>query len=135
MALTTAERDRVLHFLGYPSWNAVIQSIQLGFPAASQPLFLVYQAFTNLTAGGEESVRRDLCALEKVEGQLLGSLDRMKASQLGELHTNPMEGSMLRRELTFWTRRLSDDLGVVANPYSQAEFNGYGGGMNAKVSG
>jgi hypothetical protein len=135
MAFSDSEKDRVLHFLSYPSWSQVVQSIQLGYPAASQPLFLVYQAFTNITDGGEDSVRADLCACERIEAQLLDATSRMKASKLGMLELNPQETRMLRQELTFWVRRLADDLGVVPNPFSQIQFEGYGGSMNAKVRG
>lgn len=121
--------------LGYPSWQSLAQSIQLGYPAASQPLFLVYNSFNRLTPQGEENVRKDLCQCEAVEAQMADARSRMKATKLGELALNPVETTQLRNELTFWTRRLADDLGVVPNPYSQMNYLGYGGGVNGKVTG
>ena len=61
MAFTAQEQARILHHLGYPSWVSLSNGIQLGFPAGAQPLFLVEQSFLRLTAGGEDSVREDLC--------------------------------------------------------------------------
>lgn len=133
--LTDHERDRVLHFLGYPAWAQLAASIQLGFPMASQPLFLVYNAILRITPGGTESVRRDLCQCEAIEAQMADARSRMKATAIGEMTLNPQETRMLRGELQFWTKRLADDLGVVVNPYSQMAFTGMGGGIGAKVSG
>ncbi len=136
--LTDHERDRVLHFLGYPAWAQLAASIQLGFPMASQPLFLVYNAIVRLTDGGSESVRRDLCECEAIEAQLRDARGRFKARSVGNMELNPMEAAMLRKELGFWSKRLADDLGVVSNPYSQMEWQGGvggGGGVFGKVTG
>ncbi len=135
MAFTDQEKARVKHHLGYPDWVALSASIQLGFPAGSQPLFLVEQAFQRLTPGGEESVRCDLCNCEDIEAQLADARGRFKAKQLGELHLNAMEPAQLRQELVYWRNKLADDLGVVQNPYSQSAYEGMPGGINAKVTG
>ena len=135
MAFTDPEKARIKHFLGYPDWVALAASIQLGFPAGSQPLFLVEQAFQRLTEGGEASVRTDLCNCEDIEVQLGGARSRFKATQLGELKLNAMEPAQLRGELVYWGQRLADDLGVVKNPYSQSAYEGMPGGINAKVTG
>ncbi len=132
---TLEQRNRILHFLGYPMWKNLAQSIQLGYPAASEPLFLVYDAFIRMNPATIPTVLEDLCQCELVERQLSGARERMKASQLGNLKLNPRESLMLRNELTFWTRRLADDLGVVQNPDSQINYRGYGGGLNATVTG
>jgi hypothetical protein len=135
MLFTDEQKNRILHFLGYPEWKSLAQSIQLGYPAASQPLFLVYDSFVRIAPAAVPTVLADLCECESIEAQLRDARSRMKALRLGELQTNPQETAMLRKELVFWTRRLADDLGVVANPYSQIEYLGMGGGMNAKVQG
>jgi hypothetical protein len=133
---TEAQRTRILHFLGYPNWASVAQSIQLGYPAASEPLFLVYDAFFRISVEAVPTVLQDLCECEDIEKQISGARSRLKAAQIGDLKTNPNEARELRRELTFWTRRLADDLGVNPNPYSQMNYMGYGGGgVNAKVMG
>lgn len=136
MAFTDAEKARVKHFLSYPDWVSLSGSIHLGFPAASQPLYLVEDAFKRLTPEGEASVRRDLCECEGCEQQLSNARGRMKATQLGDLKVNPGETGQLRGELEYWTLRLASDLGVVKNPYSQFEYLGGGaGGRNARVVG
>lgn len=137
MAFTAQEQARIKHHLAYPDWVSLAQSIQLGYPAASQPLFLVEDAFQRLTPGGEESVRRDLCECEDIERQLSDARRRMKATQIGELKVNPHETKLLRRELQYWAVRLADDLGVVPDPFSQAFRAGqlFAGGRNAMVMG
>lgn len=135
MAFTDTEKARVKHHLGYPDWSALSASIQLGFPAGSQPLFLVEQAFQRLTGGGEESVRCDLCECEAIEAQLSQARRRFAAKKLGELETNRDEPAQLRGELTYWRQKLADDLGVVRNPYSQSSYEGDPGGVNARVVG
>ena len=135
MAFNDDEKARIKHHLGYPDWSSLAASLQLGFPAGSQPLFLVEQAFQRLTPGGEEAVRRDLCECESIESQMSSARQRMQALQLGELKVNPRETAQLRQELDYWRTRLADDLGVTRNPYSQAAYNGDPGGINAKVVG
>lgn len=135
MAFTDSERSRIKHFLSFPDWVSLAASIQLGFPAGSQPLFLVEDAFQRLTTDGEESVRRDLCECEDIENQMRTARSRMKTTQLGNLKINAQETRMLRSELTYWSLRLSSDLGVVSNPYAAFEYEGaLGGSINARVS-
>ncbi len=135
MAFTEQEQGQILHHLGYPSWTNLAASIQLGFPAGSQPLFLVEQAFQRLKPEGEEQVRFDLCNCLDIENQLGDARSRFKATALGELKLNAMEPGQLRQELTYWRNKLADDLGVVQNPYSQSAYEGMPGGINAKVTG
>ena len=114
---------------------ALAASIQLGFPAGSQPLFLVEDAFQRLTEGGESSVRRDLCECESIENQISDARSRFKATKLGNLTVNHQETTLLRREMDYWVLRLASDLGVVQNPYAAFEYqNGLGGGYNARVT-
>jgi len=133
--LTDQQKTRMLHFLGYPSWEQLAQSMQLGFPAASQPLFLVYQAFLMISPGGIENALRDLCECESCEAQMGSSRERMKATTIGSISLNARESQMLRSELQYWTKRLADDLGVNVNPYSQMSWQGMGGGIGGRVVG
>ncbi len=132
---TDAQKDRILHFLGYPHWTALAQSIQLGYPMASQPLFLVYDAFVRLAPGGATNALRDLCQLEAIECQMADARTRFKASAVGTIKMNAGESRMLRDELEYWTKRLEDDMGIQRNPYSQMAYRGMGGGVNGKVIG
>lgn len=136
MPLTTAEQARILHFLGYPKFSSLSQSIQLGYPAASQPLFLAEDSFKRLTAEGENTVRQDLCECESIERQLSQARSRFKATQLGDLKVNGSETDQLRTELRYWASRLASDLGVPPNPYSDMVQSGAGGGgINARTTG
>lgn len=132
---TDSEKTRIAYFLNYPDLRQMAQSIQLGIPAASQPLFILIGQFERLGPGGVANARRVLCQCEDIECQLGDARKRMRAIRLGELETNQNETSQLRQELIFWTRRLADVLAVVPNPYSQIGYLGYGGGINAKVIG
>jgi hypothetical protein len=134
---TEQEQARIKHFLSYPDWVSLSQSIQLGYPAASQPLFLVDDAFKRLTEGGEYSVRKDLCECEQIECQISDARSRLKAVKIGNLELNPNETRQLRQELLFWITRLADDLGVVSDPYSQMMYKNIMGmgGVNASVVG
>ncbi len=133
--LTDQQKTRMLHHLGYPSWELLAQSMQLGFPAASQPLFLVYQAFLMISPGGIENALRDLCQCEAIEEQLGTARERMKATSIGSITLNAKEAQSLRVELQFWTKRLADDLGVNVNPYSQMAWQGMGGGIGGRTIG
>lgn len=133
MAFTDDEKTRILRFLGYPDWVSLAGSIQLGYPASGQPLYLVRDSFNRLTETGEQSVRKDLCECEKVEKAISSSTDRLKASKVGEITMNADEMDKLVKLLQFWVKRLSDDLGVFPNPFSQMATAGAGGGLNAKV--
>lgn len=124
MSFTAQEKARIKHFLAYPDWAALAQSIQLGFPSASQPAFLVDDAFNRMTEGAETSVRTDLCELESIEAQKREARSRLKATQIGNLYLNPKEMSLLDREITYWTLRLASDLGVTTNPYAASSYYG-----------
>ncbi len=135
MAFTADQKARVKHFLAYPDWQALASSIVLGFPAGSQQLFLVEDAFQRLTSGGEGSVLTDLCECEDIEVQMRTARGRLRARKVGNVEMNPDELSDLRRELGYWTLRLADDLGVIPDPYSQIIRQGMAGagGVNAIV--
>lgn len=136
MAFTDQEKARVLHHLGYPSFQSLSNGLQLGFPAGAQPLFLVEQSFQRLSPGGEDSVREDLCQCEDIERQMMSSRGRMKTTEVGEVKLNPREPMQLRQELAYWRTKLADDLGASFNPYSNAAMGGEGGGgVNGTVTG
>jgi hypothetical protein len=135
MAFTDREKARIKHFLAYPDVSMLAASIQLGYPSASQPAFLVDDSFQRLTEEGEATVLRDLCECEAIEKQISQARERFKATQLGSLKTNPEEVSMLRTELKQWTDRLASDLSVYPNPYAQSAGIGSAGGVNSKVIG
>ena len=129
------EGARICHHLGYPSISRMEASIQLGIPAASEPLFILLINMNRLTAGGVLNVRKDLCQCEAIEDQMASARGRMKVSGVEGVKMNADETGQLRRELTYWQRKLADDLAVVYNPYSQIAWLGDGGGVNSRVIG
>lgn len=128
---TDDEKTQILRYLSYPDWQSLASSIQLGYPAASQPMFLVVDAFKRLTPTGRAAVRKDTGELDCIEQQMSDARGRMRASKLEGMTFNEKETVQLRQELEFWTRRLEDDLGCKRNPY--ASMTGGMGGMNARV--
>jgi len=132
-AFTAEEETDILRFLGYPDWQALASSVQLGYPATGQPLYLVRDSLKRVAPTAREVIRRYLCELRDIECQMSQARSRFRAKRLEGLELNPREPMMLRGEYTYWQRRLADDLGVVPNPYSQMEFRGMPGGLNATV--
>lgn len=133
---TDAEKDGIMRFLGYPNWRLMAQSIQLGIPSASQPLFLVISAFERVAPETRSRVRVDLCRCFTLEEQIAGSASRVKVSRVGEVHMNEGEMTQLGARVRYFSTRIADALGVVPNPYSQAEYAGLmPGGINARVVG
>ncbi len=130
---TPQQEAQIKHHLGYANFSNLSNGINLGFPAANQPLFLVEQSFLRISPEGAEQVLCDLCNCNDIEAQLADARSRFKAIQLGELQLNSMEPAMLRQELEYWRNKMADDLGVVQNPYSQSAYEGMPGGINARV--
>jgi hypothetical protein len=130
---TDDEKTEILRFLGYPDWISVSSSIQLGYPAASQPMFLLVDAFNRISPSARAQVRSDLTELRCIEGQISDARTRMRAIKLEGLEFNQNEAQQLRQELQYWTMRLEDDFGVKRNPFSTFAMGGVPGGINAKV--
>lgn len=130
---TREEETDILRFLGYPDWTSEAQSIQLGYPAASQPLFLVRDSLGRVSPTARAPIRQYLAELRCIEREMSQSRSRFRADRLGEISLNRTEPGQLREEYRFWQRRLADDLGVVPNPYAQLQYVGMPGGANAKV--
>lgn len=130
---TDDEKAEILRFLGYPDWQSMASSIQLGYPAASQPMFLVVDAFHRLSPSARALVRRDVGELRCIEDQMSAARDRMRATKLEGISLNPNETRQLRQELEYWTVRLEDDFGVKRNPTASFSGGGMPGGINAKV--
>lgn len=131
MALTIEEQAKILRYLGYANWENLAQSFQLGFPALSQPEFLVRQAFLLISEESLNLVRQDLQQLECIEAQRIDARKRFKALKLGDLQINTEEIDLLEAEDKRWKNQLADDLGVYTNPFSRR--NNALGGINARV--
>lgn len=124
-----------MRYLGYADWQALAQTIALGYPSSSQPLFLVRDAFNRLTPSGEESTRFALCQLDAIDRQRADARARLKARKIGTIELNAGEIGALMQEYVFWRARLADSLGVAPNPYSELEYGVGLGGINGRVIG
>lgn len=132
-AFTDEEKTEILRFLGYPDWVSLASSVQLGYPAASQPMFLIVDAFHRMSPPAREQIRRDVHELVCIERQMSDARTRFRATKLEGMTLNPNETRQLRAELEYWTMRLEDDFGVKRNPTSTFAMGGMPGGINAKV--
>lgn len=139
IALTAADKERVRYHLGYMNVEASA-SIQLGFPRASQPQFLVEAALERLMEPTVGRVSQLVSHLDAIESAMISALPRLKAQQLGEIklrnsNDEATETDLLEREYVRWAQRLADNLGVPLNVYSE-RFRELGtGSMNVAVHG
>ena len=117
MPLTAQEQARIRDVLGYLNVTAAA-SIQLGFPRASQALFLVQASMGRVLPEAEDIIRKHLGECDRLDAELSAARSRLKAESLGELHLNPKELGDLRREQRYWAGRLADALGVPLNIYA-----------------
>jgi len=137
LSLTDEEKAKCLRYLRYPNWEALAQSFQLGYPAESQPEFLVRMAFDRISDDAIVFIRQCLCNLDQITSQRSAARKRFEAVQVGEIKMDSVqELNLLSREETYWIGVLQDQLGVYINPWSSVS-TGVGGmgGMNAKVIG
>jgi hypothetical protein len=130
--LTEDEKNRIRHHGGYLLTNPV-SSIQLGFPRASQPQFLVESAMNNLPEAAVGQIRRYISILDTIEDQLVDATLRFKAKKLAEIELRDNETDMLEREYSRWAKRLYDDLGCPLNIYSERFRAGGGASINVPV--
>lgn len=121
------EKVRIRHHLGYLNVQPA-SAIQLGFPRASQPQFLVESAMNNILVSAVGQIRKYISILDNIEDRLVGALDRLEASKLSEITLRADEHDALEREYYRWAQRLADDLGVPLNVYSERFRRGAAGG-------
>lgn len=115
---TETEKDRVRHHLGY-LLTTPVTSIVMGFPRATQPMFLVESALNNVPEHAANQIRQYIAVLDGIEAKLVEAQDYMVAERLGEITIREDHADKLEREYARWARRLADDLGVPLNAYSE----------------
>lgn len=114
------EKVRILHFLGYPRWYALGPSIAFGYPSASEPLYIAEDAFKRLSPDGRNSVRADLCKLERIDCAITDQATQGAIEGTGDVKFNRRLGrAQLLSERARLVSLLADDLGCFPNPYSQ----------------
>ena len=117
--LTEEEKARIRYHLGYLQTDPVA-SIQLGFPRASQTMFLVEAAMNRIPDTAIALVRSCVARCDATEQRLFECQERMAATRVDEVDLNENEPTMLRTEYRYWVQKLSDQLGAPINPYSAA---------------
>lgn len=115
--LTEDEKARIRHHCGYPLISPV-SSIQLGVPAASQPMFLLEHAMNLIPETAVGIIRNYVAILDTIEQRLIDSQTRFSAEKLGEITLRADEPERIEAEYTRWAKRLADDLGCPLNPFS-----------------
>lgn len=121
--LAEVDRARVRAALGYLSVEPTA-SISLGFPAASQTMFLVERAMDHVIPESKPRILKILDTLDCIESQMVTALCRLSTQsvegvKMRNSNEEPTEGDLLEREYLRWAMRLADLLGAPLNPYSE----------------
>jgi hypothetical protein len=119
------ERAKIRMHLGYPSVSPV-QSIGLGFPAYSQPLWLVEKGMDLLLDEAVPLVRNRVQILDDIERQIDEARTRMRAERVGDITMRADETSALRSEYMHQARQLADILGAPINMNASRFAAGFG---------
>ena len=132
MPLTDAEKQKVAYHLGYLGTSQGF-SINLGIPAANQPMFIVFTALENIITLADADmyvsrIRQIIGIMDNIETKMIAAQDRLSAKTAGEVELNPHETDKLEGEYVRWGYRLADVLGAPPNPYSLRYQVGMSGG-------
>lgn len=115
--LSKEEKARIRHHMGYLNVDPVM-SIQLGVPAASQPMFLVEGAMERIPPSAIGIVRDIVAQLDSIDCKIREAPDFELASELGSLKLRDNYLGRLQEHYLHWANRLSDILGAPLNPFS-----------------
>lgn len=123
--LTNEEKSRIRYLLGYPQTAPLAASIQLGIPRPIQTAFMVEDSLSMLQEQHAlDNVRRILSIIDELECKLVGAATSLAASKLGEMELHPGKDrgqyftDLIEREVSRWTDRLAEILGVPRYAYS-----------------
>ena len=119
VTLTEEEKSRVRYHLGIPQ-TFPVASIILGFPASSQPAFLVEHALELIPATAISVIRALIAKCDATDNGVYESQDRLVAKTVDEVDLNPDEAVLRRREYRYWVQKLADNLGVPYNAFAAA---------------
>ena len=126
MALTDLEKHKVRHHLGYPTLT-MAPSVQFGIIRATQTLFSVELAMTQVRPEAEPTIRDLLQKLDDTEVQMFDAQERQAAKAVGDITLNPdLEPGGLFRSYVFWANSLASELSVEINKYSPKFSQMYG---------
>lgn len=119
-ALSQYIKDKCLFHLGYLG-TLLGPSINLGIPAANQPMFIISWAEENLsdTSGFWPAMVNDILAkLDATRQQIFDAQTRLAASKAGSVEMNINEIDRLKEQYLYWGGELCNVFGSPRNPYA-----------------
>jgi hypothetical protein len=130
--LTEEEKARIRHHFGVPQ-TYPISDIQLGVPAAAQPMFILERQMNVIPNSAIAIIREDVAKCDTTEAELFQAQRRLKAKSVDSVDLNPDECDQRRAEYRYWVTKLGDDLGAPINAFSAAFRTGGGMPLNIPV--
>jgi len=136
--LTEQDKEAVRYHLGFFNVDPSA-SITLGFPAGTEPMFLVERAMNRISSQYAISrIKKILVHLEFLEESMMGATQRLQALQVDEIkirnsRDEVTEQDELEHEYNRWAHRLAESMGVPLNPMSR-RFGGAGPVTSIRVA-
>lgn len=115
MAISESERARIKHHLRYPLVHSVT-GFMAGYPTTIEALYPIDGSITNLTPQGEQIVRDQLGACDKLESALGDMSCHLSAQKVGNITMRDNEFEQRKELYAFHCKRLADSLGCDLNP-------------------
>lgn len=115
MAISETERARIKHHLRYPLVHSV-SGFMAGVPTTIEALFPIDGSITNLTLEGEQIVRDQLSACDKLEASMAEMNCHLSAQKVGSITMRDDEFDQREKLYRFHCQRLADSLGCDLNP-------------------
>lgn len=131
LPITEEEKASIRHHLGFLGVSAV-STFELGTPAATETQFIMEGSWTKLLDSSLPLMRRYLCALDKIECQMIDDLDLLATEKIDEITVRKDEHARLRDEYRYWQASLANLFGLYPNPFDKRL--GAIGGINVGVS-
>lgn len=126
MPFTDEEKVKIRHHLGYLNVQEAA-TFALGVPAAVETQHLIEGAMNKVLPAAIGEARRHIQILDGIETQLIGDLELLAITQIGEISVRQDEMKALRKEYQYWRQGLANLLGTYPNPfdkrYSSSEAN------------
>lgn len=117
--ITPHERVRIRHHMAFMN-VAEAATFVLGSPAAVETSFLIEPAMDKVLVEAVPELRRILGVLDRIEAQKVEDLEVLVVTKVGSIDINGSEQSALDREYAIWQGKLSNLLGVPANPFDRS---------------
>ena len=132
MPLTEEQRVVIRHHMGYLQ-VADAYTFVLGSPASVETTFIVEGAMNRVLEAAIPLVEQHLDILRGIECQMIGNLENLAATAIGDLQINGREQAELRKQYDYWVASLANILGCPRNPFDKRLTTT--GGINVRVAG